>query len=109
MRQNRQEAYLCWWGKQVDVDSRAENHVNKLFSLSILVKMSSYRKGGVYYEGLGEEWLKLVGTTKDVDESEVFRTMLQALSSEEKDCLPSGWVKWRERDQGQASIAACTS
>ena len=65
---------------QINVDRRAVNHalsggleINKLFSLSNLVKIRSYRKDGMYYEDYGEDAIMLVETTKDVNEVEVFR------------------------------------
>ena len=43
--------------------------------------MSSYRKGGVYYEVYGKEAMMLIKTMKDVDEAEVHRSGGQVLSS----------------------------
>ena len=60
-------------GGQIDVNKRAVNHalsgdleVNKLFSLSNLFKVSSYRKGGgVYYDNFGEDATMLIKIKKD--------------------------------------------
>ena len=61
----------------------------------ILIKLSSYRKGGVYHDDFGEDATILVGLKKDVNESKVFKSRLQVLSVREKDNLPSGWMKWQ--------------
>ena len=53
--------------------------------------MSSYRKGGVYYEDYGEEAMMLVKTMKDVDEAEVHKSGGQVQSTLEY--LPEGWCK----------------
>ena len=49
--------------------------------LSSLHEVSSYRKGGVYYEDYGEEAMMLVKTMKDVDEAEVHKSEGQVQAS----------------------------
>ena len=85
-------------GSQIDVNNRAGNHaicgvlsVSKLAILSSLHEVSSYRKGGVYYEVYGKEAMMLIKTMKDVVEAEVHRSGGQVLSSLEY--LPEGWCK----------------
>ena len=55
--------------------------------------MSSYRKGGTYYEGNGEDMTMMNKTMKEVNDAKVSKLELQMLSVEEKDYLPSGWMK----------------
>ena len=89
-------------GGQMDVDRRAVDHalsgdleVNKLFSLSILVKMSSYPKGRNYYEDNGEDATKFVRTMKDVLDAGAFVSELQVFTSKKNDYLLLGWMKWQ--------------